>query len=297
MTIEGPVHEDGRRSSKGPRTDVGNSRRCHSERNEESLRCRETSARLLRAAATGTSLPGGPKRRRTTLLAAIVVAFVVAGATSAQESTPAADTLSHAGLVIRHGDGRVTYAYVAFPEAEISGIELLRRSGVEQVTIPFGGLGEGVCAIEGEGCPASECRRRVCQAPGADSPYWRYFGLDETGAWRPFVLGPSSTKIRDGDVHGWSWTDEEPGLPVVDLADVARLAGAPVGGASEPGDDRTAFVGTVYPAGTGPPDEEEDEVEILAYAAAGAIVVAIGGGAAYAMRRGRRRAGTSEEAA
>jgi hypothetical protein len=264
---------------------------CHSERSEES-------ARRSRASSAETAVRVQPEQfHLLTSFVAIVVALILAGPASAQDGSPPGDTLNHAGLVIRHGDGRLIYAYVAFPEAEISGIELLRRSGVEQVTIPFGGLGEGVCAIEGEGCPATECRRRVCQAPGADSPYWRYFGIDESGTWQPFVLGPSSTKVRNGDVHGWSWTGMEPGLPVVAIADVARLAGAPESGAAESASDRTVFVRTVYPAGVGPSDQDNDEVDVLAYAAAGAIVVGIGGGAFYAIRRGRARSRTGEEAA
>jgi hypothetical protein len=242
-----------------------------------------------------------PLRQRpllcNTAFVAIVMALLLAGPVIAQDASPADVDFNHAGLVIRHGDGRLVYAYVAFPEAEISGIELLRRSGVEQVTIPFGGLGEGVCAIEGEGCPVTECRQRVCQASGVDSPYWRYFGIDETGGWQPFVLGASSTKVRDGDLHGWSWTAQDAGLPMVTVADVARLSGASKAAAAGVDADRTAFIQTVYPAGTGPSDENRDERDALAYAAAGAIVVAIGGGAAYAVRRGRARESSGEEAA
>src|SRR5215204_3221516 len=72
-------------------------------------------------------------------------------------------SLNHAGLVVRHSDGRLIYAYIAFAEDEINGVELLRRSGISLVTIGFGGLGEGVCTIDGEGCPASDCRTKVCQ--------------------------------------------------------------------------------------------------------------------------------------
>src|SRR5215204_4636081 len=106
---------------------------------------------------------------------------------------------NHAGLVVRHGDGRITYAYVAFPEETISGIELLERSGISVVTVSFGGLGEGVCSVEEEGCRASECRQRVCQGPGDESPYWRYFRQAAPGDWQALVLGGSSTKVHDGD--------------------------------------------------------------------------------------------------
>jgi hypothetical protein len=211
--------------------------------------------------------------------------FFVDGVGAAQST---GDALNHAGLVIRHGDGRLTYAYVAFEEEEIGGIELLRRTGVEQVTIPFGGLGEGVCQIDGEGCPASECRRRVCQATGQDSPYWRYFGLDEGGDWVPFALGPSSARVRDGDVQGWSWTPDEAELPAMTLAEVAQLAGAPTTG--EPSDGRTVYVRTVYPPGVEPPDTDE-AMDPIVYALSVGFLLLIGGGTVVAIRRGRARRG------
>jgi hypothetical protein len=233
-----------------------------------------------------------PVRQRSSFATLLVLLFVFAGGVGAAQSSD--DSLNHAGLVIRHGDGRLTYAFVAFDEEEIGGIELLRRSGIEQVTIPFGGLGEGVCQIDGEGCSASECRRRLCQAPGQDSPYWRYFGLDESGVWVPYVLGPSSATVRDGDVQGWSWTPEEAMLPVITLAEVARLAGAPSAG--EEADGRTVYTRTVYPPGVKPADEDE-AVDPLAYAASAGLLLLVGGGTVFAVRRGRARREGGEEAA
>jgi len=142
-------------------------------------------------------------------------------------SAEAAATLHHAGLVVRHGDGRLTYGYVSFPEEEITGIELLHRSEIEQVTIPFGGLGEGVCSLEQEGCPVGPCRRRLCQDGGDDAPYWQYFRQDRSGTWRWLTLGASATKVHDGDLDGWSWTGHDPGLPAISLSQVASLVGAP----------------------------------------------------------------------
>src|SRR5207247_9088948 len=132
-----------------------------------------------------------------------------------------------AGLVVRHGDGRIIYAYVAFPEASISGVELLRRSGISLVTIGFGGLGEGVCTIDDEGCPASDCRKRVCQGSGEDAPFWQYFRQRTLGDWVALALAASATQVRDGDVDGWSWTGHDPALPALTIDDVARVAGGP----------------------------------------------------------------------
>src|SRR5690348_5607323 len=90
----------------------------------------------------------------------------------------AEDTWNHAGLIVRDGDGRITYAWVPFQEEEIDGITLLKRSGIPVVTVGFGALGEGVCAIAGQGCSVGECRRTVCQASGANAPYWQLFQQD-----------------------------------------------------------------------------------------------------------------------
>jgi len=115
---------------------------------------------------------------------------------------------------------------VTFPEDEITGIELLHRSEIEQVTIPFGGLGEGVCSLEREGCPVGPCRRTLCQEGGDDAPYWQYFRQDTPGTWRWLTLGASGTKVRDGDIDGWSWTGRDPGLPARSLTEIASLVGA-----------------------------------------------------------------------
>ena len=92
--------------------------------------------------------------------------------------TLAEETWNHAGLIVRDGDGRLTYAWVPFPEDEIDGIALLERSGIPVVTVGFGALGEGVCSIGGLGCGVSECRCTVCQASGANAPYWQLFQQD-----------------------------------------------------------------------------------------------------------------------
>ncbi|MEA2511007.1 MAG: hypothetical protein QOJ59_494, partial [Thermomicrobiales bacterium] len=159
-----------------------------------------------------------PALDRTRCLLAALLLAILAGAPVAGEE------LHHAGLVVRHGDGRIVYAYVAFPEESISGVELLRRSGISLVTVGFGGLGEGVCTIDGEGCPAADCRKRVCQGSGDDAPFWHYIRQRSHGEWVLLSLGASATKVRDGDVDGWSWTGGDPGLPALTLADVAHLA-------------------------------------------------------------------------
>lgn len=138
---------------------------------------------------------------------------------SAQEAN------SYAGIVIHPGDGTVTYAYVPLVEP-VSGVELLRRSGISLVTVGFGGLGDGVCRIEETGCDVGPCRTRLCQTGDRNSPYWRYFQRDDTGAWIASPLGGSATRIEPGEVDGWSWTPDEGNLPDVAFADIPALAGA-----------------------------------------------------------------------
>jgi hypothetical protein len=110
-----------------------------------------------------------------------------------------------AGLVIVHGDGRVITHCVAFDADHIDGAELLRRSGLEVVFGTYGGLGYGVCAIDGEGCEAGqdcfcECRRSPCA-------YWTYSHRRPDGSWAISGVGASSWEVGDGAVDGWVWGD------------------------------------------------------------------------------------------
>jgi energy-coupling factor transport system permease protein len=198
----------------------------------------------------------------------------------------AEDGGNHAGLIVRDGDGRITYAWVPFQEDEIDGIALLKRSGIPVITVGFGALGEGVCAIAGEGCSIDECRRTVCQASGANAPYWQLFQQDAANlaAWRWLALGGSATRVHDGDVFGWSWTGDDPHLPAVTPAQLAQLAGA------GDGTGTVASFRTYFPEGVGPviaanpPDRQE-------IAAAGALLGTIGlGGLALYRRTTRARA-------
>lgn len=219
--------------------------------------------------------------RTVARLVALALLWALLGAPAA--AGQAADGgIHHAGLVVRHGDGRTTYAYVPFAEEEISGLDLLARSGIPRVTVPFGGLGEGVCSLDGEGCGVAECRRRVCQGSRPDDPYWRYFRQEAPGRWRPLALGASATRVRDGDVDGWSWTGVEAGLPALTLAEVAAAAGAAEAAAStEP------MVRTLLPPGRDASDRAADQ-GWPTYAGAAGVLVAIGGGACYGLRRQRR---------
>lgn len=114
----------------------------------------------------------------------------------------AGQELRHAGLVVVFPDGRTETRCIAFAEEEISGVELLRRSGLPVVFSGFGGLGSGVCRIDDVGCSdPDDC---FCQCRGADCAYWSYFALRD-GEWDFQNVGPSQRRLRDGDVDGWVW--------------------------------------------------------------------------------------------
>jgi hypothetical protein len=158
----------------------------------------------------------------------ISLAALLARVLLAPAPTLAEDGLNHAGLIVRDAEGRMTYAWVPFDEKEITGIDLLRRSGIPIVTVGFGALGEGVCSIGGQGCDVANCRRNVCQISSANAPYWQYFKQDpaDPAIWTWLPLGASSSRVEDGDVFGWSWTARDPSLPIAPAAEVSRLAGA-----------------------------------------------------------------------
>lgn len=222
----------------------------------------------------------GQNRAAAVMLFLLVVALVSPVAVESQN-------LNYAGLVVRHGDGRLIYAYVAFSEESISGVELLRRSGISLVTIGFGGLGEGVCTIDGEGCPAGDCRTRVCQGSGPDAPYWQYFRQRSPGDWQALILGASSTKVRDGDIDGWSWTGRDANIPSLTMEDVAQQAGV-VTANGDVDDVPTPAVKTVFPLGYVGTSDSDDDQNVATYLAGVGAVLVVGGVAVVAMRRRRR---------
>lgn len=215
------------------------------------------------------------------LLAVALLAGVSAG------GARAGDPASHAGVIVRQADGSFVYGYVAFDEEKIDGVELLRRSGIPLVTAGFGGLGEAVCSLDGQGCGMSECRKSICQG-GPDSPYWQYFRQDGAGGWKPMMMGASGTRVRDGDIDGWSWTAEDAALPAITLPELATLSGAEPSLA--PGDGAWRRSGPEPVPAAASPDR-------AALAAAGGILAVLCGGAAAAALRRRARPEAEPEAA
>lgn len=134
-----------------------------------------------------------------------------------QPTQPPDTPENRAGVVVRFGDGTSTTACVAFAEAQISGIELLERSGLAVEIATEGDVGGFVCQIEQDGCPANEC---LCAFP---PDYWRYWLLNNN-TWQFSPVGASSRQVRNGSVDGWGWSnggnnaDTRP--PAITFADI-----------------------------------------------------------------------------
>jgi hypothetical protein len=215
------------------------------------------------------------------LALALLVVVPVDEAEAIPQSTPTSSALHRAGLVVIHGDGSRTVAVVAFPEDEITGIELLHRSGIDMLSIPFGGLGEGICQLEREGCDVVECRRTVCQT-SRDAPFWQLFdrvAADGTLASAP--LGGSATRIRDGEVAVWAWTGTDLDLPAFRLDEVAAESGlAGDEWATFGAGERTAVINSGYAS-------VSDEPIGLMSGALGLLLVVLAGAAILVTRRVR----------
>jgi len=108
-----------------------------------------------------------------------------------------AQEVSRVGLIVNFGGSTATRC-VEFAESEISGYDVLMRSGLSVTSSFDAGPGAAICAIEGVGCPASACL--TCSAPS----YWSYWTI-EGGSWQYAQRGSSLRMARDGGVEGWSW--------------------------------------------------------------------------------------------
>ncbi len=169
------------------------------------------------------------------VLACLLV--VAANAPVARAQTP-----NRVALVVHFGTTTITRC-VAFDEPEISGYDVLARSGLSFVASFDSGLGAAICAIENTGCPAESCL--LCHAP----LYWSYWRFDGAN-WVYSSLGSSLTTVRDGDVEGWSWGNGD--LPPVISYEEICAPPPPTATPSPP----TATSTPVLPTATPPPMPE-----------------------------------------
>jgi hypothetical protein len=121
-----------------------------------------------------------------------------------------------AGLVVVHGDGRVVTRCVGFSEEQISGMVLLQRSGLA-VAAATGPMGSTVCALNGEGCAATDC---WCECKGTPCTYWTYFLQGPDGGWAYGNIGAAMRQVGNGDLDGWVWGDGATMPPAVSFETV-----------------------------------------------------------------------------
>ncbi len=174
------------------------------------------------------------RSRRVQRIALALLLLLVVGVPSPGGAAQAAHANS-AGLVIRHGDGSVLYFLVQFSEAQISGTQLLERAGVSIDVTPYAGIGEAICRIDGEGCPATDC---FCKSFANPAVYWRYHKLGPDGNWVFLPSGPDAREVHNGDIDGWSWSSKDGELPPVTLAQIAQITGVTL--AASPTADATS---------------------------------------------------------
>jgi len=157
------------------------------------------------------------------LLAALCIAVALTGGAGPAQSARAAGAV---GIVIRHGDGRILYAYVPLTSDQMTGAEALQKSGLTLNVTAGGAYGTAVCAIDGEGCaaPKENC---FCKSYGSPSFYWHYYARGPDGAWRTASIGAANRVLHDGDVDGWSWTSGDSELASVTLAQIAAAVQSP----------------------------------------------------------------------
>lgn len=143
---------------------------------------------------------------------------------------------ARAGVVVRFEDGNEDSRCITFEgdgregDAEgISGIAALRTTGLSIVTKDFGGeLGEAVCKIGEVG--TDDC--------SFDAGFWHYLHGTPDGGWEAAQMGPTSYRVHDGDVEGWSWTPAnsegiEPGAG----ASLEEICAVGAGAEDEPRDE------------------------------------------------------------
>jgi hypothetical protein len=138
---------------------------------------------------------------------------------------PAHAALHHAALVIEHSSGRVITRCVGFVEDQITGFQMIQRSGVQYQAQTFGSMGSAVCQLDNEPSPVpSDCF--------GSGPYWQYSRRQAAG-WQPSAVGASGSAVHDGDMDGWryaAWSGQTP--PNISFAAVCSAPAATTGAAA-----------------------------------------------------------------
>jgi len=213
-------------------------------------------------------------RRVSSLLAMACIVIAMLGYQSV------AATEHAAALIVIKGDGSSIWITVPFTDEEISGADLLQESTLQITTVSFGGLGIGVCGIEQTGCDVANCRKRLCQGPGKDDPFWQYFVARPDGTWTFSPLGINADKVHDGDVRAFIWSADPPTMSAPNLEFVIGKTGSPADGAA-----RLIRLNADGLPQTDPASRQDDQNTIAGIAV---LVVFIGGVGVVGWRRRQR---------
>ncbi len=156
---------------------------------------------------------------------------------------------NHAVLVTVFDADDVVTECIDFSGPEISGMEMLNRSALTVVTSAVVGQGNAVCKIGDVGCdfPGEEC---FCQCPGVPCAFWSLW-LWQDGEWIASSRGADRTKVADGGMQAWVWSDGNIPPPAVNPASVCRLASAAP--TTAPERPRFASNDEAYPGASEPP--------------------------------------------
>ena len=112
-----------------------------------------------------------------------------------------AQETNKAAVVVRLDDDQVASRCVSFSEESLSGMDLLRLSGLA-IDTKVEGMGSLVCSIEDTGCPADDC---FCQCSGGgECVYWSYWRHQDED-WSYARVGATQNQIEHGGMDGWSW--------------------------------------------------------------------------------------------
>ncbi len=136
------------------------------------------------------------------VIALCLIAFLLPVTALAQEE---GQEENRAGLVVIHGDGTTVQRCISFSEPEISGLQVLERSGLDLNYDPGNSMGAAICRIDGEGCsfPQEDC---YCQCQEPPCFFWSYwYRMD--GEWTFSPLGAASRKVKDGNAEAWVWSE------------------------------------------------------------------------------------------
>ena len=204
----------------------------------------------------------------------LLTAWLVGGGAE----TAATDPPQVAGLVIDYGNGAATYSLIPLNQTEMSGLDLLKASGLNLLTVGSGGWGVAVCMIQEIGCDLNSCRTRLCQSSDPTSPFWRYLRApDDDGApWLFNNRGADSNPVLPGQVDAWFWTGTRPETPSVSVAEIADRLGVDLSDVGDEPITRTFGVLSITP--TSPPSWESITASV-------AIVVATGVVGVWVIRR------------